>query len=540
MRKDRSGEEDVSYIRAQQQWEELYTDIGGETRVPISAFEKIWEKWYYAIALVFGAVFPAMATSGISAAQRIWHRNGEYISPVKQETGGGQKQENLLYYAGEKSGGMEDTDLSIYEPTRYVYDDLSADAVVLTELRTPAEAKNNYAYGAAGREQDTIKAEQYFTDGRGSVSELAAQAGGLINTLRYTPFGVITKGAPVEDRVYGYNAEQYTPQNDLIYLRARHYSPVMGTFTTQDSYIGSWTSPISQNRYTYGNNDPVSHKDPSGHAVVLPGGIVYNPPSTTPKAPKLPKNAKPSPSAPKPGAGVVFDPAAAWAALKAKNTSRYVKSTSPTVQTKKPGQYSSFNTSARKYAQQILKPSFRSASNLAKTKTNATNIGKINTNPAMKTASSSQIQSKAISLSGSISKLITNANKSQATPLSKLPASASVKSNIINGKKGTSTASVTYKNPQRSLSNNNLLFNLGSQLKSSIKTISGMLSSSFEKMRYNANRSGPGVGFVNFSVTALAGVGITYGISIASDNKGNFALMSTYGTGVGGLHSGVR
>ncbi len=76
-------------------------------------------------------------------------------------------------------------------------------------------------------------------------------------------------GAPAWNTVYAYNGEQYAPQTGLIYLRARSYDPKTGTFTSKDTYAGEKTNPVSRNRYTYANNNPVSYQDPSGHAGIL-------------------------------------------------------------------------------------------------------------------------------------------------------------------------------------------------------------------------------------------------------------------------------
>ena len=51
----------------------------------------------------------------------------------------------------------------------------------------------------------------------------------------------------------------------LDYLRARYYDSQVGTFLTEDSYSGELTDPLSQNLYTYVQNNPVNYTDPSGH-----------------------------------------------------------------------------------------------------------------------------------------------------------------------------------------------------------------------------------------------------------------------------------
>ncbi len=90
----------------------------------------------------------------------------------------------------------------------------------------------------------------------------------MTSILRYDPYGQITCGAPVQDTIFGYNGEQYTPQTGLIYLRARNYDPSTGTFTTKDTYLGNKLEPVTRNRYTYGNNNPITYQDPSGHKGV--------------------------------------------------------------------------------------------------------------------------------------------------------------------------------------------------------------------------------------------------------------------------------
>ena len=71
-------------------------------------------------------------------------------------------------------------------------------------------------------------------------------------------------GVEANDIIFGYNGEEYTEATGLQYLRARHYDPQTGTFTSQDTYSGSLQNPNSQNRYTYAENDPVNGNDPGG------------------------------------------------------------------------------------------------------------------------------------------------------------------------------------------------------------------------------------------------------------------------------------
>ena len=74
-----------------------------------------------------------------------------------------------------------------------------------------------------------------------------------------TPEEVDETGNP-----YGYTgeAQDVTGYN---YLRARYCDSQSGTFLTQDSYEGEEDNPLSQNGYTYVENNPINYADPTGH-----------------------------------------------------------------------------------------------------------------------------------------------------------------------------------------------------------------------------------------------------------------------------------
>ncbi|MCF0185931.1 MAG: RHS repeat-associated core domain-containing protein, partial [Bacteroidaceae bacterium] len=154
------------------------------------------------------------------------------------------------------------------EPTSYLYDLTLENAQVIAEYRTNGtQACDTYNFGAQGRTSSETNGA-YLLDGRGSVVETVNNSR-VSATFRYDAYGNITMGAPSQSRVYAYNGEQFTAQTGLIYLRARNYDATTGSFTTKDTYLGSKTDPVSRNRYTYGNNNPVNYIDPSGHSSLL-------------------------------------------------------------------------------------------------------------------------------------------------------------------------------------------------------------------------------------------------------------------------------
>jgi RHS repeat-associated protein len=61
-----------------------------------------------------------------------------------------------------------------------------------------------------------------------------------------------------------YAGEQFDKIAGQYYLRARQYDPGAGRFTTADIFTGTPYNPLSQNRYTYCENNPIMYTDPLG------------------------------------------------------------------------------------------------------------------------------------------------------------------------------------------------------------------------------------------------------------------------------------
>ena len=113
----------------------------------------------------------------------------------------------------------------------------------------------------------TENPETYLYDGRGSVVQLL-QGGTVSQSYSYNAYGYInTDEYGIQAPFYGYNGEQHDPATGLQYLRARYYAPQNGGFISQDSFAGLLTDALSQNRYTYAQNNPVTFADPSGHSI---------------------------------------------------------------------------------------------------------------------------------------------------------------------------------------------------------------------------------------------------------------------------------
>ena len=95
--------------------------------------------------------------------------------------------------------------------------------------------------------------------------------GQAVASTSYNLYGARKTSTDTTGNPFAYNGEA-RDDTGLDYLRARYYDSQGGTFLTEDSYPGEATDPLSQNRYSYVQNNPVNYTDPSGHRMVWMGG----------------------------------------------------------------------------------------------------------------------------------------------------------------------------------------------------------------------------------------------------------------------------
>ncbi len=113
----------------------------------------------------------------------------------------------------------------------------------------------------------------------GSLGESVANlvTGSRTRGYSYGPGGSVTvygQGSlegrtNTQEACYGYNGEYTHGSLGLQYLRARYLKVETGTFTSRDTYAGRVRDILSQNRYTYAENNPVTNADPSGHKITF-------------------------------------------------------------------------------------------------------------------------------------------------------------------------------------------------------------------------------------------------------------------------------
>ena len=103
----------------------------------------------------------------------------------------------------------------------------------------------------------------YLTNQSGSVIGLTKDRQAVASTS-YHLYGTRKTSTDPTAQPFVYNGED-CDDTGLDYLRARYYDSQGGTFLTEDSYSYEDTEPLSQNRYSYVQNNPVNYTDPSVH-----------------------------------------------------------------------------------------------------------------------------------------------------------------------------------------------------------------------------------------------------------------------------------
>ena len=190
----------------------------------------------------------------------------EVLIPENQRTEDGNSPKEQL--ASLVKGG---SNAKGYTLTEYINDINRENTEVLAEYGADEKVRQAYTYGESGIGErvsvDKSKESSYYLyDGRNSVTGILTETANLTNSYQYDPYGNLTSGTADGVNYYGYNGESTNVKTGLQYLRARYYNAENGTFTTEDSDLGTTENPLTRNRYAYTSNNPVNYDDPTGHS----------------------------------------------------------------------------------------------------------------------------------------------------------------------------------------------------------------------------------------------------------------------------------
>ena len=105
----------------------------------------------------------------------------------------------------------------------------------------------------------------------GSASLSTNASGGKVSEMRYYPYGETRSGTTATDRRY--TGQRQEASLGLYDYNARSYDPSLSRFIQADSMVPSPANPQSLNRYAYTLNNPLRYTDPSGHDLMIVGGV---------------------------------------------------------------------------------------------------------------------------------------------------------------------------------------------------------------------------------------------------------------------------
>jgi len=115
----------------------------------------------------------------------------------------------------------------------------------------------------------------------GDVKYLANKNGRPTETITFDPFGeVLEQWGSDEDPNVGFQGDWTDPDSGDVNMGARWYDSASASFRSRDVYSGRIDTPVSLNRYTYANNNPMRYWDPTGYSseiIIADGPIGMSP-----------------------------------------------------------------------------------------------------------------------------------------------------------------------------------------------------------------------------------------------------------------------
>lgn len=96
---------------------------------------------------------------------------------------------------------------------------------------------------------------------------------GVLTSIGYDPYGNPTRAGPANP--FGYQGDYTDPTTAEVWMGARTYDPATATFTNRDTWAGTPNVPVTANRYSYANANPVNLVDPDGHAAATPEQLAH-------------------------------------------------------------------------------------------------------------------------------------------------------------------------------------------------------------------------------------------------------------------------
>jgi len=211
------------------------------------------------------------STGGMNTATFSYDNQGNTISVQKNgiTTNYGYNAENQLVQSGVNQfaydvDGIRSSKTSNGITTNYITDKNRDYAQVV--LESNGATSTSYSYGDQLISATNIMGSSYvLKDAQGSTKALTNTSGATTDTYSYNAYGETTSKTGTTSNNYLYAGEQFDPDLNQYYNRARYYNQTIGRFSQQDSYQGNNQEPMSLHKYLYASGNPVMFTDPSGN-----------------------------------------------------------------------------------------------------------------------------------------------------------------------------------------------------------------------------------------------------------------------------------
>ena len=151
---------------------------------------------------------------------------------------------------------------------------------VLFETNAAGVITAEYSFDQRGFPKTmTTNGQTYFyvLNGHYDVVALTNSAGQTVASYSYDAWGNILSqsGTMAAVNPYRYAGYRYDEETNHYYLIARYYNAAEGVFLAADPIAGESKNPLTQNGYSYANNNPVMNYDPNGNIPqILAGALV--------------------------------------------------------------------------------------------------------------------------------------------------------------------------------------------------------------------------------------------------------------------------
>jgi RHS repeat-associated protein len=149
--------------------------------------------------------------------------------------------------------------------THYLLDLQPGLAVVLAAAQDTDVTRYVHSPRGIHAQNDLSGWKWMVQDGLGSVRGVVDDSLAIQWSGNPAPYGDYFGEIGTRQTNYGFTGEYTDPISELLYLRARYYSPTLGVFTALDPFMGMVERPMSLNGYSWVEGNVPNAIDPTGN-----------------------------------------------------------------------------------------------------------------------------------------------------------------------------------------------------------------------------------------------------------------------------------